>query len=77
MKRDITLNEVGVAKRELEEKSQALGIGKLVKEFYDKTGIMMNAIRIDWIDISRIGDPCFYYRMAPGLITCEYETVKI
>ena len=77
MKRDITLNEVDVAKRELEEKLQALGIGKLAKEFYDKTGIMMTAVGITWLDVSQNNDPCLYYRMTPGLITCEYETVKI
>ena len=77
MRQDITLKDVRIAKEKFEESFQVLLIGKLVKEFYDKTGVKVTSIDIDWLDASRVTDPCLYYRMVPGKITCEYEEIRI
>ena len=77
MRQDITLKDVQVAKKKFEESLQVLLIGKLVKEFYDETGIRVTDIDIDWSDVSRVTDPHLCYRMVPGKIICEYEEIRI
>jgi hypothetical protein len=77
MRQDITLVDIQAAKVELEGCIEALGIEKLVKKFYDKTGIRVKAIKIDWVDVSQVDDPCYSYRMLPGLLSYKYEKIEI
>jgi hypothetical protein len=77
MKQDITLAEIRQLKDILQEKVQATGIGALAKEFYEKTGIKLNAVEIDWLDVTQSGDPHYGYRFIPGRLGCRYERIEI
>jgi hypothetical protein len=77
MNQDITFAEIRRLKDVLQEKVQATGIGELAREFHEKTGIKLNAVEIDWLDITRSDDPYYGYRFIPGRLGCRYERIEI
>jgi hypothetical protein len=74
MKQDITLAKVNELKQELDDKIQKMGINELVQEFYDKTGIGMRNIHINWTDMSSYRE---FGTKNLGLLAVEYERVGI
>jgi len=77
MNQDISIGQIKALKNELKVELQETEINSLVQEFYDKTGIRVDNISINWLDTSQYCDPAMEYRVIPGLIDVRYENIVI